>query len=55
MQKRRMTDTLPLVLLGTVGRKVIRALAIILAIFLWFDYQLLFYHACYKQYKAKKS
>ena len=37
---------------GTVGSKIIRALAIILPIFLWFEYQFLSSHACYKQYKA---
>ena len=36
----------------TDGSKFIRALAIILAIFLWFDCQFLLPHACYKQYKA---
>ena len=39
----------------TVGSKIIRALEIILAIFLWFDCQFLSSHACYKQYKAKGS
>ena len=37
---------------GTVGSKIIRALAIVLFIFLWFDCQFLSAHACYKQYKA---
>ena len=32
----------------TVGSKIIRALAIVLAIFLWFDWNLLTFHACYK-------
>ena len=36
----------------TVGSKIIRTLAIILGIFLWFDYQFLSFHACYKQYKT---
>ena len=31
--------------------KIIRTLAIILAIFLWYDYQFLSSHACYKQPK----
>ena len=37
---------------GTVGRKIIRVFAIVLAIFLWYDCQFLFSHACYKQYEA---
>ena len=36
----------------TVGSKVIRALAIMLVVFLWFDCQFLSSHACYKQCKA---
>ena len=36
----------------TVGSKIIRALVVILSIFLWFDHQFLSSHACYKQYKA---
>ena len=36
----------------TVNSKIIRALAIVLAIFLWFDCQILSSHACYMQYKA---
>ena len=36
----------------TVGSKIIRALVIILAIFLSFDCQFLSSHTCYKQYKA---
>ena len=32
----------------TFDSKIIRALAIILAIFFWFDYQLLWSHGCYK-------
>ena len=36
----------------TVGSKIIRALPIILGIFLWFDCQFLSYHVCFKQYKA---
>ena len=32
---------------STVGSKIIRALAILLAIFLWFDCQFLSSHACY--------
>ena len=39
-------------ILYTVGSKIIRALAIVLAIFLWFDWQFLSSHACYKQSKA---
>ena len=34
-----------------VGSKIIRALAIIFVIFLWFDCQILS-HVCYEQYKA---
>ena len=36
----------------TLVRKIFRALLIILAIFLSFDYQFLSFHACYKQCKA---
>ena len=32
-----------------VDSKIIRALVIALAIFLWFDFQFLSFHACYKQ------
>ena len=34
------------------GSKIIRSLAIILAIFLWFDCQFLSSDGCFKQYKA---
>ena len=40
---------------GTVGNKIIQALAVILAIFLCFDCQFLSSHALFKQYKALKS
>ena len=36
----------------TVDSKIIGALVIVLAIFLWFACQFLSFHACYKQYKA---
>ena len=36
----------------TVGKKSIRALAIVLAIFLCFECQFLSFYACYKEYKA---
>ena len=36
----------------TVDSKIFRALAIIIAFFLWFDCQFLPLHACYKQHKA---
>ena len=36
----------------TVGSKIILALWIILAIFLWFDCQISSSHACYKQHKT---
>ena len=39
----------------TVGSKTIRAVAIILAIFLCFNCQFLSSHDCYEQYKAKRS
>ena len=39
----------------TVGSKIIWALAIVLAIFLWLHCQFLLSHAYYKQYKAKTS
>ena len=35
---------------AAVGSKIIRALAIVVAIFLWFDCQFLSTHACYQQY-----
>ena len=35
-----------------VGRKIVRALAMILAFFLLFDCQFLVSDACYKQYKV---
>ena len=37
---------------STVGSKIIRALAIILKILLWFDWQFLPFRGCYKQYKT---
>ena len=39
----------------TIQYKIFRALAIILAIFLWYDCQTLSSHDCYKQYKAWRS
>ena len=42
-------------ILQSVGSKIIRALAIILAICPWFDLQFLSSHACYKQQKALRS
>ena len=36
----------------TVGKKSIRALKIVLAIFLCFECQFLSFYACYKEYKA---
>ena len=36
----------------TVGKKSIRALEIVLAIFLCFECQFLSFYACYKEYKA---
>ena len=39
----------------TVGCKIFRAFAIVLAVCLWFDCQLLSSHACYKQYKTCRS
>ena len=36
---------------STVDSKIIRALAIVLPIFHWFDYQFLSSHTYYKQYK----
>ena len=42
-------------LILSVGRKIFRALEIIFAIFLWFDWQFLLSHFCYKQYKDQKS
>ena len=38
--------------LDTVGKKSIRALEIVLAIFLCFECQFLSFYACYKEYKA---
>ena len=38
--------------LSTVGKKSIRALEIVLAIFLCFECQFLSFYACYKEYKA---
>ena len=38
--------------LYTVGKKSIRALEIVLAIFLCFECQFLSFYACYKEYKA---
>ena len=40
---------------NTVGSKIIRTLAIMHAIFFWFDCQFLSSHACFKQYKAEQS
>ena len=41
-----------LVLRYTVGKKSIRALEMVLAIFLCFECQFLSFYACYKEYKA---
>ena len=41
-------------LCGTLGSKIFRTLVITLAIFLFFDWQLLSSHAYYKKYKALK-
>ena len=41
-----------LIALNTVGKKSIRALEIVLAIFLCFECQFLSFYACYKEYKA---
>ena len=40
--------------LWTVSNKITRAIAIVFAIFLWFHWQILSPHACYKQHETKK-
>ena len=45
----------PIIQRDTVDSKIIRALAIILAIFLWFDCQFLLTRTCYQQHKAWRS